>query len=143
MRHPAPLDARQHKLAQSPSDVAREYLRQWKEVTARDGTAQPQTILSTLWFVPVWFKYNATPYILRYLVYCLWVVIKAAYFRWHKAMVLQGCKLDAWLVQHSGRQASFSRRQALERYHFKAKRFSTLSYRLGLYLGNQVPAIAS
>lgn len=74
----------------SPSDVQREYLRQWKEVTARDGTIQPQTILSTLWFVPVWFKYNATPYILRYLVYCVWMVIKAAYFRWHTAMVLRG-----------------------------------------------------
>ena len=78
------------QLCRSPSDVQREYLRQWKEVTARDGTIQPQTILSTLWFVPVWFKYNATPYILRYLVYCVWTVIKAAYFRWHKAMVLRG-----------------------------------------------------
>ena len=74
----------------SPSDVQREYLRQWKEITARDGTIQPQTILSTLWFVPVWFKYNATPYILRYLVYCVWMVIKAAHFRWHTAMILQG-----------------------------------------------------
>ena len=88
-------------LCRSPSDVQREYLRQWKEVTARDGTVQPQTILSTLWFVPVWFKYNATPYILRYLVYCVWVVIKAAYFRWHKAMVLRGapcsCLHKRWL----------------------------------------------
>lgn len=54
---------------------------------------QPQTILSTLWFVPVWFKYNATPYILRYLVYCVWTAVKAVYFRWHRAMVLRGAHL--------------------------------------------------
>jgi hypothetical protein len=255
--------------------VQREYLRQWKEVTARDGTIQPQTILSTLWYLPVWFKYTCIPYILRYMLYCVWVVVKAAFFRLHKALVIQGagspvpnqigiasvvcaplsgaacclkhlsapevrelaesfaerrdshpsrlaavsrphsrpqshgrisgphkalfgwpaacvmqtqqqgrhrrtdassmrscvslpaasvaaslavtvsfsrvhlagnvavlgaqgCKLDAWLAERGGQQARFSRRQALERYHFKAGRFSTVVYRVRLLLGAQV-----
>ena len=70
--------------------MQREYLRQWKEVTARDGTIQPQTVLSTLWYLPVWFKYTCIPYILRYMLYCVWVVVKAAYLRLHKALVIQG-----------------------------------------------------
>ena len=48
-----------------------------------------------------------------------------------------GCKLDAWLAQRSGRQATFSRRQAMERYHFKARHFGTLTYRLRLLFGSQ------
>ena len=49
-----------------------------------------------------------------------------------------GCKLDAWLAQRGGRQATFSRRLAMERYHFKARRFGTLMYRLRLLFGSQV-----
>lgn len=49
----------------------------------------------------------------------------------------QGCKLDAWLAERGGQQARFSRRQALERYHFKAGRLSTVVYRVRLLLGAQ------
>ena len=46
--------------------------------------------------------------------------------------------MDAWLAQRSGQQARFSQRQALERYHFKARRFQTLAYRVKLLFGAQV-----
>lgn len=93
--------------------MQREYLRQWKEVTARDGTIEPQTILSTLWYIPVWFKYTCIPYILRYLFYCVWVVIKAAYFRLHKALVLQGAGTPAQVTCGTAARRMISARHSL------------------------------
>ncbi len=77
-------------LLRSRNDIQQSYIREWQKTTARDGNIKPQTILSTLWFVPIWLKYHAVPDILRYAWYMVWVKIVAAYRRYHTWAVLQG-----------------------------------------------------
>ena len=77
-------------LVRSRNDIQQSYIREWQKTTARDGNIKPQTVLSTLWFVPIWLKYNAVPDILRYAWYIVWVQIVAAYRRYHAWAVLQG-----------------------------------------------------
>ena len=74
----------------SRNDIQQSYIREWQKTTARDGTIQPQTVLSTMWYVPIWLKYHAVPDILRYAWYSVWVYIVAAYRRYHAWAVLQG-----------------------------------------------------
>lgn len=79
-------------LLRSRNDIQQSYIREWQKTTARDGNIQPQTILSTLWFVPMWMKYNAVPDILRYAWYMVWLQLKAAYHKYHAWAVLQGAR---------------------------------------------------
>ena len=79
-------------LLRSRNDIQQSYIREWQKTTARDGNIQPQTILSTLWFVPMWMKYNAVPDILRYAWYMVWLQLKAAYHKYHSWAVLQGAR---------------------------------------------------
>ncbi len=74
------------------------YVREWQKTTARDGTIKPQTILSTLWFVPIWLKYHAVPDILRYAWFIVWVQIVAAYRKYHTWAVLQGAPVNHTLA---------------------------------------------
>ena len=71
-------------------DIEQDYLRQWKETTARDGYEQPLTFLSFLWFVPVFVKFYVIPGPLRYLWWLVWVRIQAAQHALHKRVILQG-----------------------------------------------------
>ena len=77
-------------LLRSRNDIQQSYIREWQKTTARDGNIKPQTILSTLWYVPMWMKYHAVPDILRYAWYIVWLQIKAAYNKYHAWAVLQG-----------------------------------------------------
>ena len=77
-------------LLRSRNDIQQSYIREWQKTTARDGNIKPQTVLSTLWFVPIWLKHQAVPDILRYAWYIVWVKIVAAYRRYHAWAVLQG-----------------------------------------------------
>lgn len=77
-------------VSRSRNDIQQSYIREWQKTTARDGNIKPQTILSTLWFVPIWLKYHAVPDILRYAWYMVWLRIVATYKRYHTWAIVQG-----------------------------------------------------
>ena len=77
-------------VSRSRNDIQQSYIREWQKTTARDGNINPQTILSTLWFVPIWLKYHAVPDILRYAWYMVWLRIVATYKRYHTWAIVQG-----------------------------------------------------
>jgi hypothetical protein len=74
----------------SRSDIEKSYIQQWKQTTARDGKIQPQTVWSTLWFVPIWVKYHVVPDIVRYAWFIVWTAMRAVYMKQHRWAVLQG-----------------------------------------------------
>ena len=74
----------------SRSDIEKSYIKQWKQTTARDGKIKPQTVWSTLWFVPIWVKYHVVPDIVRYAWYIVWSAMRALYMKHHRWAVLQG-----------------------------------------------------
>jgi hypothetical protein len=51
---------------------------------------KPQTVWSTLWFLPLWLKYHAVPDILRYAWFIVWSAARRMHFRFHAWAVLQG-----------------------------------------------------
>ena len=86
----------------SRTDIERAYIRQWKRTTARDGDVKPQTVLTTLGFIPIWLKYNAVPNIVRYVWFIVWSAVRRQYLRFHTWAVLQGviaCEAPAALAR--------------------------------------------
>lgn len=81
----------------SRTDIELAYIRQWKRTTARDGQVKPQTLWSTLWFLPVWLKYQVVPEIMRYAWFIVWSALRRVYFRFHTWAVLQGAHAAACL----------------------------------------------
>ena len=78
-------------MCRSRSDIERDYINSWKEITARDGRALPPlTILSVLRFVPYWLKYVVIPEPLRFVWFLIWSQMKAVEHRLHRQLVLQG-----------------------------------------------------
>ncbi|CAK0735923.1 hypothetical protein CVIRNUC_000662 [Coccomyxa viridis] len=127
----------------SRNDIQQSYIREWQKTTARDGNIQPQTILSTLWFVPMWMKYNAVPDILRYAWYMVWLQLKAAYHKYHAWAVLQGAKLDLYLAQQGNAPLeTFSRYVVMRRYHHNISMRQNLMYRWRLWKGGYKEATA-
>lgn len=121
----------------SRSDIERDYVNGWKEVTARDGRPlPPMTPLSVLRFVPFWIKYVIVPEPLRFvwwLITCRW---RAVEHRVHRHLVLEGAKLDVWLATRQGlKNVHFSRSLVLRRYHRKVSIWNTFMYRLQLLRG--------
>ena len=84
----------------SRSDVEKDYIRQWKETTARDGSIAPRTFWSTVIFVPMWIKYEAIPEIVRYAWYIVWSALKIVHNKYHKWAVLQGTLFSLGYSMH-------------------------------------------
>ncbi|KAK9916215.1 hypothetical protein WJX75_000147 [Coccomyxa subellipsoidea] len=123
----------------SRSDVEKDYIKQWKITTARDGSIKPPTFWSTLFFVPLWIKYEALPEIVRYAWYVVWSALKALHYKYHKWAVLQGAKLDLALARRGNvPMHTFSRSLVLQRFHNKVGFRETLSMRYGLLKGQQM-----
>ncbi len=70
--------------------MEKDYIKQWKITTARDGSIKPRTFWSTIFFVPLWFKYEVVPEIVRYAWFIVWSAAKALHYKYHKWAVLQG-----------------------------------------------------
>ncbi|BDA40521.1 hypothetical protein COCOBI_01-1740 [Coccomyxa sp. Obi] len=120
----------------SRSDVEKDYIRQWKETTARDGSIKPRTFWSTIIFVPMWFKYEAIPEIVRYAWYIVWSALKVVHYKYHKWAVLQGAKLDLALARKGNvPMQTFSRCLAMRRFHNKVGIRDNVRMRLGLLKG--------
>ena len=74
-------------------DIEQDYIKQWKEVTARDNEPKKVTPLSFLWFVPVFVKYHVIPGPVRYVWWLVWSAFLRARYQIRKRLVLQGQSL--------------------------------------------------
>lgn len=75
-------------------EIEQDYIKQWKEVTARDSEPKKVTPLSFLWFVPVFVKYHVIPGPVRYVWWLVWSAFLRARYQIRKRLVLQGQSLQ-------------------------------------------------
>lgn len=75
-------------------DIEQDYIKQWKEVTARDSEPRKVTPFSFLWFVPVFIKYHVIPGPVRYVWWLVWSAFLRARYQIRKRLVLQGQSLQ-------------------------------------------------
>lgn len=122
-------------------DIDQDYIKQWKEITARDSIPKKVTPLSFLWFVPIFVKYHMVPGVLRYAWWLVWSAILAARYQARKHLVLQGAKLDVQLMKSgkSNERPSFSRSFVLRRLHGHVSLLDNIKYRVDLLQGRSQP----
>lgn len=126
-------------------DIDQDYIKQWKETTARDSEPRKVTPWSFLWFVPVFIKYHVIPGQLRYAWWLVWSAVLLATYQIRKRLVLQGAKLDVQLMKNSKSSAAttFSRSLVLQRLHGRVSLLDTLKYRLQLLQGRDQQHVQS
>ncbi|KAL0040877.1 hypothetical protein WJX79_008249 [Trebouxia sp. C0005] len=118
-------------------DIDQDYIKRWKEVTARDSQPKHVTPWSFLWFVPLFIKYHVIPGQIRYAWWLVWSAMLVARYQIRKRLILQGAKLDVQLMKASKQveAPTFSCSLVLQRLHGHVSLLDTLKYRLQLLQG--------
>lgn len=86
-----PLCIERGSHSRTAKDIEQDYIKLWKDITVRDPSGvQPVTLRSSLYFVPAWIKYEATPLPVRFVWNFIWIHLMARVQILRRYLTLQG-----------------------------------------------------